>query len=99
HPDIYTLSLHDALPIYQNHIFRVRTSPLEFEPEFLAALIGSPYGKAYFQAASKQTTNLATINQAQLKAFKLVRPPLPEQRRIVRSEEHTSELQSLAYLV
>ena len=56
-------------------------------PEFLAALIGSPVGKAYFQEASKQTTNLASINQRQLKAFRVVQPPLSEQRRIVADVE------------
>jgi type I restriction enzyme S subunit len=73
--------------IHQNHIFRVRTKPDEFVPEFVAKLISSPIGKAYFQEASKQTTNLASINQRQLKAFKLFRPPLAEQRRIVAEVE------------
>jgi type I restriction enzyme S subunit len=76
---------HNEIPncIHQNHIFRVRTRSDEFIPEFLAALIGSPVGKAYFQEASKQTTNLASINQRQLKSFTVVHPPIPEQRRIV----------------
>ncbi|MEN6407176.1 MAG: restriction endonuclease subunit S [Thermoguttaceae bacterium] len=69
--------------IHQNHIFRVRVNPAEFDPFFLSAVIGSPHGKAYFQAASKQTTNLASINQRQLKAFPIYQPPLSEQRRIV----------------
>lgn len=69
--------------IHQNHIFRVRTRIDEFIPEFLVAIIGSPVGKAYFQEASKQTTNLASINQRQLKSFTVVQPPIPEQRRIV----------------
>ena len=69
--------------IHQNHIFRVRVDHSEFDPYYLSALISSPYGKAYFQGASKQTTNLATINQRQLKAFTVVKPPLIEQHRIV----------------
>ncbi|MBI4488117.1 MAG: restriction endonuclease subunit S [Deltaproteobacteria bacterium] len=69
--------------IHQNHIFRVRTRADDFIPEFFAAIVGSPVGKAYFQEASKQTTNLASINQRQLKAFQVFQPPLPEQRRIV----------------
>ncbi len=69
--------------IHQNHIFRVRTRPDEFVPEFVAKLISSPVGKAYFQEASKQTTNLASINQRQLKAFQVFQPPISEQRRIV----------------
>lgn len=76
---------HAEIPdcIHQNHIFCVRTNPGDFNPNFLLAVIGSPYGKAYFQKASKQTTNLASINQKQLKAFKVFQPPLSEQDRIV----------------
>ena len=77
--------------IHQNHIFRVRVNPDEFDPDYLRVLIGSPYGKAYFQAASKQTTNLATINQRQLKAFKIFSLHPDEQRRIV---THLDELQA-----
>jgi type I restriction enzyme S subunit len=69
--------------IHQNHIFRVRVDPTRFVPEFLSCLLGSAYGKRYFQAASKQTTNLASINQRQLKAFVVFQPPLSEQSRIV----------------
>jgi type I restriction enzyme S subunit len=69
--------------IHQNHIFRLRVDPNEFDPEYLCALIGSNYGKKYFQKASKQTTNLASINQRQLKAFEAFKPPISEQRRIV----------------
>ncbi|MEO7838051.1 MAG: restriction endonuclease subunit S, partial [Anaerolineales bacterium] len=69
--------------IHQNHIFRVRINQDEFVPKYLALLIGSPYGKSYFRAASKQTTNLASINHRQLKAFAVIRPPLDEQQRIV----------------
>jgi len=69
--------------IHQNHIFRVRTQPETFVPEFFANFISSTVGKTYFQEASKQTTNLASINQRQLKAFRVSQPPLPEQRRIV----------------
>jgi type I restriction enzyme, S subunit len=69
--------------IHQNHIFRVRINPAEFDPNFLVALFSSPYGKSYFQSASKQTTNLASINRRQLNGFNVFRVPLSEQRRIV----------------
>ena len=63
--------------------FRLRVDSHRFDPRYLSALVGSPYGKSYFQVASKPTTNLATINQRQLKAFAVFEPPLEEQRRIV----------------
>lgn len=69
--------------IHQNHIFRVRTNPADFNPRFLAALIASPYGKSYFQSVAKKTTNLASINSTQLKAFEVYKPPIAEQQRIV----------------
>jgi type I restriction enzyme S subunit len=69
--------------IHQNHIFRVRVDRRSFNPYFLAALMASPQGKAYFQSAAKRTTNLASINQRQLRAFQVVCLPLPEQQRLV----------------
>ncbi len=75
----------DEIPncIHQNHIFCVRVRQDVLVPEFLSALTGSPVGKAYFQDASKQTTNLASINQRQLRAFPVFLPPLREQYRIL----------------
>ena len=69
--------------IHQNHIFRLRCTSDKINPNYLIALINSSYGKSYFQAASKQTTNLASINQRQLKSFRVPLPPLDEQRHIM----------------
>lgn len=68
--------------IHQNHIFRVRFDLDEFSPHFIAAQLGSPYGKAYFLAHAKQTTGIATINQQVLARFPLMVPTLPEQQSI-----------------
>jgi type I restriction enzyme, S subunit len=68
--------------IHQNHIFRVRLNH-EYDPYYVLSLTRSPYGKEYFQGASKQTTNLASINQRQLKEFPVFRLPLLEQKRVV----------------
>jgi type I restriction enzyme S subunit len=70
------------LCIHQNHIFRVRFDPEQFSPEFIAAEIASPYGKAYFLAHAMQTTGIATINQRVLAEFPLIAPSLTEQQRI-----------------
>jgi type I restriction enzyme S subunit len=45
--------------------------------------MSSPRGKEFFQAASKQTTNLASINQRQLKSFAIFGLPLDRQRALV----------------
>jgi type I restriction enzyme S subunit len=70
--------------LHQNHIFRVRAERTKLAPEFLSALIGSEYGRRYFLRIAKQTTNLATINKTQLRAFPVPCPPLDEQRAIAR---------------
>lgn len=68
--------------IHQNHIFRVRFDLKRFSPAFLSALVGSPYGKAYFLAHAKQTTGIATINQKVLANFPLLLPSFEEQERV-----------------
>ncbi|MDX2286075.1 MAG: restriction endonuclease subunit S [Bacteroidia bacterium] len=68
--------------VHQNHIFAVRPDPNQVLPYYLASYSGSPRGKQYFIASSKQSTNLASINSTQLKAFPLPLPPLAEQRKI-----------------
>jgi type I restriction enzyme S subunit len=60
----------------------VRFDPEQFAPEFIAAQIASPYGKAYFLAHAKQTTGIATINQRVLAGFPLMAPSFTEQQRI-----------------
>jgi len=70
--------------VHQNHVFAVRAHRDVLLPEFLAYLVQSPYGRAYFLAVAHKTTNLATINSTKLKAFPVPLPPLDEQREIVR---------------
>ena len=68
--------------LHQNHVFAVRPNNHELLPSFLSAQTGSSYGKRYFLSCSKQSTNLASINSSQLKAFPVLLPPLPEQEAI-----------------
>jgi type I restriction enzyme S subunit len=45
--------------------------------------VNSELGRSFFENASKQTTNLASINMTQLRGCPLPLPPLAEQHRIV----------------
>jgi type I restriction enzyme S subunit len=65
--------------LHQNHVFRVRCDDSKLLPAFLAAYSSSVRGKSYFVQASKQTTNLASINSTQLKAFGISCPSVAEQ--------------------
>jgi type I restriction enzyme S subunit len=69
--------------IHQNHIFRVRFPSDSYLPEFIAAQIGSTYGKDYFFAHAKKTTGIATINQKVLKSFPVLSPPIEIQKIVM----------------
>lgn len=68
--------------VHQNHVFAVRVTSSELSNEYLEQLTASPWGRRYFLSCSKQSTNLASVNTSQLKAFPLLLPPLGEQQKI-----------------
>lgn len=69
--------------LHQNHVFKVRANLLLLVPEYLALVGASRIGKRYFMGIGKQTTNLASINSTQLKAFPIPLPSLQEQKQII----------------
>ena len=69
--------------IHQNHVFRVRPPSDDILPEWVITYVNSELGRSFFEDASKQTTNLASINMTQLRGCPLPLPPLAEQHRIV----------------
>lgn len=75
--------------VHQNHVFKVRPHKNKLASDFLAAVSASPYGKSFFMMASKQSTNLASINSTQLKAFPL---PLPSHDEQIRIQSHFKRL-------
>jgi type I restriction enzyme S subunit len=60
--------------LHQNHVFAVRLDDVEWAP-WLAAVTRTSYAKFYFMNNSKQSTNLASINQTNVKEFPVVLPP------------------------
>src|SRR3712207_7736397 len=79
--EIYTLSLHDALPIYPAGVVLDATALTE--PEMLAIAAELGYSESAFVLPDPQVAG-----RARARYFSPVR-----------SEEHTSELQSRQYLV
>jgi type I restriction enzyme S subunit len=73
--------------LHQNHVFRVRCNQELLLPDFLALWAASEFGKKFFMLASKQSTNLASINSTQLKKFPVLRPSPDEQRDVLRAVE------------
>lgn len=69
--------------VHQNHVFRARRYITSQSEDWLEKYLNSGPARAYFAAASKQTTNLASINKTQLQRCPVSLPPVSEQGRIV----------------
>jgi type I restriction enzyme, S subunit len=70
--------------LHQNHIFAIRCFKHKLLPAFLAYLTASRYGRDYFEATGKRTTNLANTNSTKVGLFPIPRPSIAEQRAICR---------------
>lgn len=68
--------------MHQNHIFAVRCFPHKLRPMFLAHVTAAKYGRDYFEATGKKTTNLACTNATKVGEFPIPLPCLSEQDRI-----------------
>jgi type I restriction enzyme S subunit len=68
--------------LHQNHIFAIRCFKHKLLPDFLAYLTASRYGRDYFEATGKRTTNLASTNSTKVGLFPIPRPPITEQKEI-----------------
>lgn len=77
--------------LHQNHVFKVRVPSESLMNEWVELVFNSGVGRDYFAGASKQTTNLASINMTQLRSFPLPIPPLDEQRAILKKLESLIE--------
>lgn len=69
--------------LHQNHVFKARVPSSSLLNEWAELVFNSGVGRDYFAGASKQTTNLASINMTQLRSFPLPIPPLDEQRSVL----------------
>jgi len=80
---IWTGEIADCL--HQNHIFAIRCFKHKLLPLFLAYLTASQYGRDYFEATGKRTTNLASTNSTKVGLFPIPRPSIDEQHAICES--------------
>lgn len=69
--------------LHQNHVFKARVPSSSLLNEWVELVFNSGIGRDYFAGASKQTTNLASINMTQLRSFPMPIPPLDEQRAVL----------------
>lgn len=83
--------------LHQNHIFAVRCFPHKLKPMFLAHATAAQYGRDYFEATGKKTTNLANTNATKVGQFPIPLPPLAVQEAIcAHLDEKTAEVDRIA---
>ena len=83
--------------LHQNHIFAVRCFPHKLRPMFLTYATTSQYGRDYFEATGKRTTNLASTSSTKVGMFPVPLPPLTEQDEICDSlDAKLTELKRIA---
>ncbi|ECG1390576.1 TPA_asm: restriction endonuclease subunit S [Salmonella enterica subsp. houtenae serovar 45:g,z51:-] len=78
-----TVWCHDWYIANQNHVFKGRIIGQDIDPYWLETYMNSPYSRDYFASASKQTTNLASINKTQLRGCPVAIPPSNEAEKIM----------------
>lgn len=82
--------------LHQNHIFALRCFRHKLLPKFLTYLTASRYGRDYFEATGKRTTNLASTNSTKVGAFPIPLPSTKEQAQLI--EELDEQLKRLRAL-
>lgn len=69
--------------IHQNHVFRARLREPRLHPKFVS-WVGNTFGQKWFEAAGKQTTNLASVSKKTLESFPVPLPPAGAAAEIVK---------------
>lgn len=82
--------------LHQNHVFAVRLDDVSLA-DWVSAITQTAYAKFYFMNNSKQSTNLASINQGNVKEFPVVLPP--QEERLFRQKMLQDELARIDELV
>ncbi|EIG1523671.1 restriction endonuclease subunit S [Escherichia coli] len=78
-----TVWCHDWYIANQNHVFKGRNIGQYVDPYWLETYMNSPFSRQYFANASKQTTNLDSINKTQLRGCPVAIPPSSEAKKIM----------------
>ena len=82
--------------LHQNHVFAVR--PVEEElSEWIAAITQTKYAKFYFMNNAKQSTNLASISQTNVKELPVLLPPKKVRQELLVKAK--SEAKAIAELI
>ena len=77
---------------FASYLIRLRFSKVFVEPEFIAAIINSSYGRAWVRSVMAQQVGQANVNGTKLAQLLIPLPPFEEQQRIVAMMQKTISL-------
>ena len=70
--------------VFASYLIRIRVSPSEADPDYVAYIINSPIGRQQIDAMSRQIIGQANINSEELRGLQIPLPPLDVQQTIAR---------------
>lgn len=76
--------------VHQNHVFAVRLSDMDLAP-WVARYTSTDSARTYFFLRSKQSTNLASINQSNVRELPVPMPPEIERKLILAELERSAQ--------
>ena len=82
--------------VFASYLIRVRVDADRVAPEFVAAFLASPSGRAQVDRDSRQIIGMANINSSELRGFLIPLPSLSKQRRFVKPVDSSREALAMA---
>jgi len=77
--------------VHQNHLIRVRLDPDKAEPIYISAYLNSAGGRCQLTKFGKTTSGLNTISTSNVKATKVLCPPIEMQKRYLDFQRKLTE--------
>jgi len=77
--------------VHQNHLIRVRLDPDKAEPIYISSYLNSAGGRCQLTKFAKTTSGLNTISTSNVKATKVLCPPIEMQNLITKVTKNIEE--------
>lgn len=74
--------------LFAGYLIRLRIKPDIADPDFIHLCLQEPEQREIITQTAKSTSGVNNINSDEIKSLRVVLPPLPEQREIVRRVQH-----------
>jgi type I restriction enzyme S subunit len=69
--------------VFASYLIRVRTNPLQADPQFVSDFLNAPTGRLQIDCVSRQIVGMTNVNSEEIKDFRIPLPPLSVQQELV----------------